>query len=34
MTEFGFALVCLWLGACLGVAVMALCAMAKDDDWR
>jgi hypothetical protein len=31
MIDMAIYLACVWLGACIGVVVMALCAMAKDD---
>lgn len=32
MSDFAILLATLWLGVCLGVAVMSLCYMAGDDD--
>lgn len=34
MSNFAFFLATLSLGACLGVALMSLCYMAGDDDWK
>ena len=34
MIDLAIYLACVWMGAFLGIAVMALCAISKDDDWQ